>query len=171
MGDEHHARERQEIPAPRPGRHPRAAGRGGEDRDEHGHGPDHDGGVANRGPLDPGVLEDDHPAESDRPGREHGGAQRVAQLTPRDEAQHGRGDHEPGSREPRWAEPAQRELGQRDGQTPQDARRDQRHDCVLPETVHTDEDCAQPSNFRLGLDITANARLNILSHGSQTGFN
>lgn len=95
---------------------------GGDERDDHRHGADDDGGMAHARMSDARVLEHDHPAEAERARGGDARRPRGAQSAPARDGKQGRGDGEARKGQPGRPQPSERELGQRHGQAPESAR-------------------------------------------------
>ena len=118
-GDQDDPGERHREPGPGRRRPQPALPGGGHEGHEHGRGPDEQGGMADAGAGDPGVLDQDRPAVADRPPGRHGRAPGTTDPAPEHGQEHGRGQAEPGHREPARRQPGQGELGHGHGRAPQ----------------------------------------------------
>ena len=96
--------------------------------DEHRHRADDQRGVAHARALDARVLEQDHGAVAESARRGDAGPERGAQVAPGDQREQRRGEREAHHGEPARAEPLQAQLGQRHGEAPERAGRDERND-------------------------------------------
>jgi hypothetical protein len=97
----------------------------GDDRDQHGHGPDQQRRVGHAGPGDAGVLHDDRPAVPERARDQDVGGERGTQPRTAHGQQDRGGQPETNDRKPARCQPLQGQLGQRHGGTPQQPGRDE----------------------------------------------
>jgi hypothetical protein len=108
----------------------------GDDRDQHGHGPDQQRRVGHAGPGDAGVLHDDRPAVPERARDQDLGGERGPQARTAHRQQDRGGQPETNDREPARRQPLQGQLGQRHGGTPQQPGRDEGCDGITTAVVH-----------------------------------
>jgi hypothetical protein len=165
-GDQGDPAERHREPAPRRRRPQPALAGGRHERHQHGRGPDEQGGVADAGPGDTGVLDKDRPAVAGRPPGRHGRAPGVAGPAPDGCQEHGRGQAEAGHGEPARRQPGQGELGHGHGRAPEQAGGGERghgvpavgvHGAMVaagPRHIRQSRDCAKQSIVRWPLRLT-----------------
>jgi hypothetical protein len=121
-------------PGPRDRAHHAAAEPDRQQRDQDRRTPDEQGGVADAGPRDARVLQDDHDAVAECAPRDDRRRRRGAQPGPvagppadrREGHEQRRGQREPDDRQPTRVQPGEGELGQRHGGAPEQARRGER---------------------------------------------